>query len=135
MRLLGVKKLMEQNNRWSYTNNFYKQILTGGFFLLAIADNHAWYKPIFIGCMKRQHAVVLQQIWETDSIFILFPAERSGLLTPLLTCFTLLSFSRLFGQIILSPTPFLPFAFLDKKFLSPFSLPGSLWGKNFLSPN
>ena len=62
-----------------------------------------------IGCMKRQHAVILESIWKTDLIITRFPAPRTGLLTPLLTCFTLL-FSLLLGQIILSPTPFLPFA-------------------------
>ena len=69
-----------------------------------------------IGCMKRQHAVFLESIWETDSIITHFPASRTGLLTPLLTCFTLLSFSLLPGQIILSPSPFLPFLFWTKIF-------------------
>ena len=27
-----------------------------------------------IGCMKRQHAVTLESIWETDSIITRFPA-------------------------------------------------------------
>ena len=89
--------------------------------------------------MKRQHAVILESIWEPDSIIIHFPAKRTGLLTPLLTCFTLLSFSFLRGQIISSPTPFLPFSFLDKHFLSPIPLlpsPGQNFSKsNFNSAN
>ena len=69
-----------------------------------------------IACMKWRQAVILQSIWETDSIIIHFPAYQTGLLTPLLTCFTLLSFSLLLEKNILSPTPFLRFAFLDKIF-------------------
>ena len=84
-----------------------------------------------IGCMKRQHAVILESIGETESIISLFPAQRTGLLTPLLTCFALLAFSVSLGQIILGPTPILPFAFMDKNFLSPISLPSSPRAKIF----
>ena len=87
----------------------------------------------FIGCRKRQHAVILESIWETDLIITRFPAERTGLLTPLLTCFTLLSFSLLLEQFILSPTPFLPFAFWTKIFLVQTSLLSSFSTKSFLS--
>ena len=83
----------------------------------------------FIGCMKWQHAVILESICETDSIRIFFPAQRTGVLTPLLTCFTLLSFSLLLREIILSPTPFLPFAFSKSNFSSFFPS-----DKNILSP-
>ena len=76
-----------------------------------------------IGCIERQHAVILESIWETESIITRFPAQRTGLLTPLLTCLTLLLLYSpspfLLGQIILSPSPFLPLSFLDKNFLSP----------------
>ena len=87
-----------------------------------------------IGCMKRQHAVILESSWERDSIITRFPASRTGILTPLLTCFTLLFFSLLLGQIILSPTPILPSAFGRKisnsKFL--FFLP---FGQKFSKSN
>ena len=46
-----------------------------------------------IGCMKLQHAVILESIWETDLIITRFPAQRTGLLTPLLTCLTFLLYS------------------------------------------
>ena len=87
-----------------------------------------------IGCMKRQHAVILESIWEMDSIIIFFPAQRTGLLSPLLTRFNLLSFSLLFGQIVSSPTHFLPVAFLDKNFQSPISSLSSL-GTKFSKSN
>ena len=35
-----------------------------------------------------QHAVILESIWETDLNITHFPAQRTGLLTPLLTCLT-----------------------------------------------
>ena len=88
-----------------------------------------------IGCMKRQHAIILESIWETDSIVTYFPVQRTGLLTPLLTCFTLLSFSLftwtnysksnslspfcLFGQNF-SKSKFLFFS--DKNILIPISI-------------
>ena len=86
-----------------------------------------------IGCMKRQHAVFLEPIWETDSIITRFHAQRTGLLTPLLTCFTLLSLSLLLEQIIRSPIPFLPFAFWTKIFEVQTSLLSSFSTKSFLS--
>ena len=61
-------------NHWSCTNNFYKKILTGTIFLLAPATNHGWYKLFFsIGGMKRQHAVILESIWETELVITQFP--------------------------------------------------------------
>ena len=86
--------------------------------------------------MKRQHAVILESIWETDSITTRFPASRTGLLTPLLTCFTLLSFSLLLGQIILSPTPSLPFSFWTRifEFSKSKFLSSLLSDKKILSP-
>ena len=40
---------MEEKNLWSciFQIQTYKKIQTGTIFLLAPADNHAWYKPIF----------------------------------------------------------------------------------------
>ena len=83
----------------------------------------------FIGCMKWQNAVILEPISERDWIIIFLPAQRTGLLTPLLTCFTLLFLSPFFGQLIPSPTPLLPFTLLDKIILSPILLP-FLFGQN-----
>ena len=68
---------------------------------------------------------------ETHSIISAFPAERTGLLTPLLTSFALLAFSVLLEQFNLSPTPILIFAILDKNFLSPILLPSSIRTKIF----
>ena len=100
---------------------------------MAPAANMVGTSQFFISCMKWQHAVILEPISETDSINILFPAQRTALLTPILTCFTLLSFSLLLGQFISSPTPFLLF-FRDRIILSPISLPYSLPGLKILSP-
>ena len=58
----------------------------------------------FIGGMKRQHAVILESIWETDSIIIDFPVLANG--TPY-------SSSDLPYFILL--------LYLDKTFLSPHS--------------
>ena len=74
IEIIEVKKLMEEINRWSCKKNFYKKFLTRVIFLLAPAANHGWYKLFFIACMKRQHAVILEPIWERDSIIIHFPA-------------------------------------------------------------
>ena len=71
-----------------------------------------------IGCMKRQHAVILESIWETDLIITRYPAQRTGLLTPLLTCltFTLYSSSRFYLDKLFSVQ--LPFSLflLGQKF-------------------
>ena len=88
-----------------------------------------------IGCMKRQHAVILESIWETDSIITRFPAQRTGLLTPLLTCLTFYFTLLLpFTWTNYSKSNFLsPFFFLDKKFLSPIPLLSPLGQKYFKS--
>ena len=56
----------------------------------------------FIGGMKRQHAVILESIWETDSINIRFPVLENG--TPYSSS-DLPSFTLLFylDEIIRSP--------------------------------
>ena len=89
-----------------------------------------------IGCMKWQHAVILESIWETDLIITRFPAQRTGLLTPLLTCltfyFTLLlpfTWTNYFKSNSLSP-----FFFVDKNFLSPIPPLSFLLDKSILSP-
>ena len=87
-----------------------------------------------IGCMKRQHAVVLESIWETDSIITHFPVQRTGLLTPLLTCFTLLSFSLFTWTNYSKSNSLSPFCLLDKNFMSPNSSSLFSSDKNILSP-
>ena len=61
-----------------------------------------------IGRMKWQHAVILESIWETDLIITRFPASRTGLLTPLLTCLLYFPSPFYLDKIILSPTPIPP---------------------------
>ena len=84
-----------------------------------------------IGCMKRQHAVILESIWETDLIITRFPAQRTGLLTPLLTCLTFYFTLLLpFNWTNYSKSNSLsPFFFSDKNFLSPIPLLSSLGQK------
>ena len=118
--------------RWNCTIDFYKKILTGAIFLFGLAANMFRTSRFFNGCMKCQHAVILKSTWERDATIIFFPAERTGLLSPLLTCFTFLFFSPLLGQVILSPTPFLHLFLFNKIIQSPllFSLCSS-WTKYF----
>ena len=128
------KKLIEQKNRWSCTNNFYKKTLTGAIFLLAPAANHGWYKPFFYWLIEMAVCCYFGadlgnglDYYSHSRLADVIPHSSSDLLYFILS-------SLLLGKIILSPTPFLPFAFLGKKFLSPnFS---SLFSsdKNFLSP-
>ena len=93
-----------------------------------------------IGCMKRQHAVILESTWETGLIITRFPAQRTGLLTPLLTCLTFLFTLLLpFTWTNYSKSNSLsPFFFLDENFLSTISLLSPLGQKysksNSLSP-
>ena len=89
-----------------------------------------------IGCMKQQHAVILESTWETGLSITRFPAQRTGLLTPLLTCltfyFTLLlpfTWTNYSKSNSLSP-----FFFLDKIFLSPIPLLSPL-GRNYSKSN
>ena len=95
-----------------------------------------------IGCMKRQHAVILESTWEMGLIITRFPAQRTGLLTPLLTYLTpLLTYLTFYFTLL----PFTwtnysksnslsPFFFLDKNFLSPIPPLSFLLDKNILSP-
>ena len=78
-------------------NSFSQKILTRAIFLLAPAANIFATSQFPIGCMERQHAAILESICETNSIKYFNPAERTGLLTPFLTCFTLLFRSILLG--------------------------------------
>ena len=85
--------------------------------------------------MKRQHAVILEPTWERDAIITRFPAQWTGLLTPLLTCLTfyfplLLPFTWTNYSKSNSLSPFL---FLDENFLSPIPLlspPGQKYSKS-----
>ena len=130
MQIRKIKKLEIQINQWSCINIFYKKNSNASFFPIGSCCQFMAVTSFFPnGCMKWQHAVILESIWETDLIITHFPASRTGLLTPRLTCLTLLFFSLLLGQIILSPTPFLPFTSLDKNFLSPTPLLSSFWRK------
>ena len=111
---------------------FLQKILTRAFFLLAPAANPWLLQAFFpIGCMTWQHAVILESIWETDLTLTRFPASRTGLLTPRLTCFTLLFFSLLLGQNYSKSNSLSPFFSWTKKFLSPISLLSSSWTKIF----
>ena len=65
----GISKPMELHKLF-----LQKKILTGAIFLLVPAANMFGIGRFFIGCMKWQHAVILESIWETDSIIILFNA-------------------------------------------------------------
>ena len=57
------------------------------------------------------------------------PAQRTGLLTPLLTCFTLLFLSPLLGQNIRGPITFLPLLSWTKLFYVQILFP-VLYGQN-----
>ena len=86
---------------------------------MAPAANNGWYKLIFYWLHETAACRYFGVDLERDSIIIRFPAYRTGLLTHLLTCFTLLSFSLLLGQNYSKSNFLLPFAFLDKNFQSP----------------
>ena len=126
---------MEKIKRLNCTNNSLKNS-NQSFFRIGSCCQHAWYKPIFIGCMKWQHAVILEPIWETDLIKTFLRAERIGLLTPLLTWFTLLPFSlSLSWTIFYSKSFSSSLSSSDKVILSQCSLSTLLFpGKKTLSP-
>ena len=78
-----------------------------------------------------QHAVILESTWETDLNITHFPVQRTGRLTPLLTC--LPYFSLLLGQNYSKSNSLSPFFFGQKFSKSNSSSLFSL-GENFLSP-
>ena len=84
--------------------------------------------------MKRQHAVILESIWETDSIITHFPDQRTGLLTPLLTCLTLLSFSLFTWTNYPKSNSLSLFCIFGQKFFKSYSSPLFPSEKNNLSP-
>ena len=62
------------NKPLEFQKSFLQKILTRAIFLLAPTAKVLGTSNLFIGCMKWQHAVILEPIWETDSILIYFPA-------------------------------------------------------------
>ena len=109
MNKVKSKKADRINGALELHNSILQKNLARAVFLLAPAANMLGTGRFIIGCMKWQHAVHLEPIWETDSIIIFLPAQRTGLLTPLPNCFTLFFFSPSLGQYVLSPISF-PFS-------------------------
>ena len=64
----GIKEPLEMHK------SFLQKVITGVNFLLSPAANMLGTSRFFTGCMKWQHAVVLEAIWETDLIIIFLPA-------------------------------------------------------------
>ena len=79
-----------------------------------------------------QHAVILESTWETDLNITHFPVQRTGRLTPLLTC--LLYFSLLLGQNYSKSNSLSPVFFFGQKFSKSNSSSLFSLGENFLSP-
>ena len=59
----GINKPMELHKSFSQ-----KKFLTRAIFLLAPAANMLGTRQFSIGCMKRQHAVILEPVCYSDSI-------------------------------------------------------------------
>ena len=93
-----------------------RKILTG-ISLLAPAANMLGTNRFPIDCLKWHYAAILESICEINSI-IFFSCLTDG---TLYSSSDLLS-SFLLRQIILRPTPFLPFTLLDKIIPSPIPL-------------
>ena len=92
-----------------------------------------WVKVLLIFFpTESQHAVILESIWETDLNITHFPVQRTGRLTPLLTC--LLYFSLLLGQNYSKSNSLSPFFFFGQKFSKSNSSFLFSLGENFLSP-
>ena len=125
---------MEQKNHWSCTNKFHKKFYRELFFYWLQLPTMLGSSRFFVGCMKWQNAVILEWIWERDSIIILFSAKRTGLLTPLLTCFTLLSFSLFTWTNYFKSNSLSPFCFLGQKISKSNSSSLFSSDKNILSP-
>ena len=85
-----------------------------------------------IGCMIWQHDVILEPTWETGLSITHFPVQRTGRLTPLLTC--LPYFSLLLGQNYSKSNSLSPFYFFGQKFSKSNSSSLFSLGENFLSP-
>ena len=124
-------------NQWSCRNNFLQKNFNASFFPIGSCCQTMAVTSFFpIGCMKQQHAVILESIWETDLIITRFPAQRTGLLTPLLTCLTF--YFTLFLTVTWTnyskSNSLCPFLFLDKNFLSPILLLSPL-GQNYSKSN
>ena len=85
-----------------------------------------------IGCMSWQHDVILEPLWETDLNITHFPVQRTGRLTPLLTC--LPYFSLLLGQNYSKSNSLSLFFFFGQKISKSNSSSLLSLGENFLSP-
>ena len=120
-------KARETNKRWSCINHFCKNSNTSFFPIGSHRQPTADTSLFSIGCMTWQHAVILESIWETDLTLTHFSVQRTGLLTPRLTC--LLYFSLLLGRNYSKSNSLSPFYFFGQKFLSPTSLLSSFWRK------
>ena len=64
----GINKSLELHK------SFLQKNLKRTIFLLAPTANMLGTSQFFIGCTEWQHAVILEPIWETDSIKIFLPA-------------------------------------------------------------
>ena len=85
-----------------------------------------------IGCMIWQHDVILEPTWETGLSITHFPVQRTGRLTPLLTC--LPYFSLLLGQNYSKSNSLSLFFFFGQKISKSNSSSLLSLGENFLSP-
>ena len=63
----GIYKPLE------FHKSFLQRNLTRAIFLLAPTANMLGTIRFFIGCIKWLHAVILEPIWETDSVIIFLP--------------------------------------------------------------
>ena len=89
---------------------------------MAPAANHAWYMPTFYW-LNETAACYYFGVDLGKRLDHYFPSRLTdGTPRSSSDLLTLLSFSLLLGQSILSPTPFLRFSFLDQNILGPTSI-------------
>ena len=88
---------------------------------MAPAANMLGTSQFPFACMIWQHAVILKSICEIKSVIIFLPAQRTGLLTPVLTCSPLF-FSLLLPVLFLCPTSLSALYSLDNFFQVQLSL-------------
>ena len=113
-------------------NFILQKILTNAIFRLAPAANMLETSRFPIGYMIWQHAVTLESICATNSIIIFVPVQRTGLLTLLLTCSSLLFSSLLLlGRLFSVQLLFCFCLFGQKYYKSKFCLFFALLGRKF----
>ena len=118
-------------SQWSCINIFLKNS-NASFFPIGSCCQFMAVTSFFpIGCMSSQHDVILESIWETGLNITHFPVQRTGRLTPLLTC--LLYFSLLLEQNYSKSNSLSPFFFFGQKFSKSNSSSPFFLGENFLS--